>query len=64
MYPLDAHLAAALDRQADHVRAVEAASTYSPVQSARRLSAPARAGIALAVAAPVMLLMAWGLLVR
>lgn len=65
MNPLDIHLTTALDRQADHVRAVEATSGDQPGPAAARwLRTPGQAMLAFAVVAPVMLLAAWGLLAR
>jgi hypothetical protein len=64
MNPLDIHTITALDRQADHVRAVEATSTRPLAQppafgAARRLPLPGWAVLGLAV-----VFMAWGVLAR
>ena len=66
MVQFDVNINTALQGQADRVRAVSAiGSTQStPASTPRRWfsSRPAQAAVALGVAAPIVMLMAWGVL--
>ncbi len=65
MYPLDINTNTALEGQADRTRAVNAYGSHQSTPAAMprpALNTPAQAALALAVVAPVMALMAWGLL--
>lgn len=68
MYQFDVNINTALQGQADRVRAVSAigATQSTPASPARRWlsSRPAQAALALGVTAPLVMLMAWGVLAR
>ena len=68
MYQLDLNTNTALEGQADRIRAVNAygADQTPPAATLRRplYSRPVQAALALAVAAPAVMLIAWGVLAR
>ncbi len=68
MYQLDMNTNTALEGQADRIRAVNAygSDQSTPAATPRRplYSRPVQAAVALAVAAPAFMLLAWGVLAR
>ena len=74
MYTFDTNTNTAIERRADWVRAVQAYDSHSDSQPAasswtngrtgRTSVVSARAALALAAAAPVVLIVVWGLLAR